>query len=695
MAKRTDDVHVQRRAIVAKEKHPLAYSLNQPMRSIFCTFSITILPVALTRVEVWIFTIAHVILFLLKESGHSLLGSGTDQSWGLPLTFSAVAVSSGMLSLLLVFFNSQCYTRYMTLYAACTAMTGDVQELAQLTSVHLTHKHADARWDACRFLMSSVMIVYMRVTDLAANRPPSVDDEDWKRLMQSEDEWLGLTSPARPHEAVKMPPLLSAEEVAVLRHCSGKESQVLQMWALHATWAGYVQVGAQAHFKEIEDIVLDCRRNSAAIPNILDMPVPFPYYHMLCALMYVNYTLYAVTFLGIDSWLTPLALFLICATTTGVRELSSALANPFGDDEVDFNASRYMHKLRSLITFLAHPINADTWWRPSNALLADERIGHVPTHYLPSAAAPPPSAALEIHWPQHRRPPPPPPSGASYSSPNGTCPEQVTASCEYSHYRNPRGGGEATAQALAADARTHGHTAPDALPHPAAANGAAFAGARQAGLSRGYASQPPQPPAPVPTAGHAEHPASYVNEQHEPPHYAPAAQWSYYGDAQRPAPKVEDAQTLRQPCAQSEASLAEEEVEYAAVLPMPAARASSGMRNVRSGADFGAPARAHVQPRPAAGPEAEAAAKPAEPVALVGLPTDSPPPPLPPPPPPPAEAAWHSTTATQVPLPPVKAKATTTATAAATAARMKTIPLPSYMPAADAGDGKVRWRKAA
>ena len=155
-----------------------------------------------------------------------------------------------------------------------------------------------------------------------------------------------------------MPALLDRREEALLKECAGRESHVLQMWALETMRGAYQAGGAEHQMWRVEETVLTCRRHCAAFPNILDMPVPFPYYHLLCSLMFVNYFLFAITFLEMDSWLTPVALFLIIVTTTGVRELSSALANPFGDDEVDFNSSKSVHKLRSLITFLAHPGNA-------------------------------------------------------------------------------------------------------------------------------------------------------------------------------------------------------------------------------------------------------------------------------------------------------------------------------------------------
>ena len=53
--------------------------------------------------------------------------------------------------------------------------------------------------------------------------------------------------------------------------------------------------------------------------------------------------------------------FLIVASTTAVRELSSALANPFGDDEVDFNSTRFVNALRGVASFLAHPDSLSKW----------------------------------------------------------------------------------------------------------------------------------------------------------------------------------------------------------------------------------------------------------------------------------------------------------------------------------------------
>ena len=357
-----DDLHAARARAITKEKSKLAYTLDKPLVTILCTFSISVLPRVLLRVELWAFTILHIIFFLLKREGIWVFDVGNSGGlWTIPLSMSALGIPAGLMSLLLVFFNSQCFGRYMSFYGACTGMGGTVQELAQLSSAYVPAAAAVARWDACRYLLASVLIVYMKATDIARNRPPKVDPEDWERLTMSEDAWVhGVAAALKTTAAggVGMPALLDRREEALLKKCAGRESHVLQMWALETMRAAYQAGGAEHQMWRVEETVLTCRRHCAAIPNILDMPVPFPYYHLLCSLMFVNYFLFAITFLEMDSWLTPVALFLIIVTTTGVRELSSALANPFGDDEVDFNSSKSVHKLRSLITFLAHPGNA-------------------------------------------------------------------------------------------------------------------------------------------------------------------------------------------------------------------------------------------------------------------------------------------------------------------------------------------------
>jgi len=290
----------------------------------------------------------------------------------------------------------------MSLYSSCTGLMGTLQEIAECTSVTMA-SYPEERWDVCRYCLAAAFSVYMKVGDLARNKPAKIDDEDWERMLTSEEAWLG-----KPTDAPSMPALLSEKEHLVLKECAGKEFQVLQMWALDTSFRvyhheamknGVSDTQAYLQYGRFEDMVLKLRGHGASITNTLDMPVPFPYYHVLVVIMMINYMLYTFAFLDINSYITPPAIFMIIFVTTALRELSSALANPFGDDEVDFNISKYMHKKRKLISFLAH---SHTWrldayqWTPHPAVAVAPEVGARAAAHSADAvppAAPPPRPA--------------------------------------------------------------------------------------------------------------------------------------------------------------------------------------------------------------------------------------------------------------------------------------------------------------
>ena len=59
-----------------------------------------------------------------------------------------------------------------------------------------------------------------------------------------------------------------------------------------------------------------------------------------------TYILYAYTFLFFNTILSPIYLFVLLLVINGLREAAAALADPFGNDDVDFPLERYVHKIR-------------------------------------------------------------------------------------------------------------------------------------------------------------------------------------------------------------------------------------------------------------------------------------------------------------------------------------------------------------
>ena len=371
----------------------LAFTLDKPLLSLL-QCHISVFPRACCRVELWFFTLLHIGLFVLKLYGYTpLLAPITNvrapvNEWAITLEVSIVSITSTFMALLLVFYNSQCYGRFMSFYHASCGMSGALQEIAEITSVTMAGSPAQ-RWDVCRFALASATTIYGQVLDLSRNRLAKLNDETWERLMVSEEAWLGT---AKEGVEPAMPALLDDKERFVLSsaECAGKEFQILQMWALDAAYRVYAPNGAaeglMCQYGRLEDAVLRLRSHGAAITNLLEMPVPFPYYHILVVIMFVNFTLYSVAFLDLNSYATPVAMFLIVFIFSAMRELSSALANPFGTDEATFLVSAYVHKQRDLISFLAC---SERWqmhayvWEPDAAEVQQQQmlqLPHPPPH---------------------------------------------------------------------------------------------------------------------------------------------------------------------------------------------------------------------------------------------------------------------------------------------------------------------------
>ena len=81
--------------------------------------------------------------------------------------------------------------------------------------------------------------------------------------------------------------------------------------------------------------MLRLRRAIAFINNTLAMPIPFPYFHALNLILFINYVAFSVALTAIPVHFSPVLLLVILVIFTGMREVSCALSNPFGEDDVE------------------------------------------------------------------------------------------------------------------------------------------------------------------------------------------------------------------------------------------------------------------------------------------------------------------------------------------------------------------------
>merc|ERR1719253_272447 len=88
--------------------------------------------------------------------------------------------------------------------------------------------------------------------------------------------------------------------------------------------------------------VYKVRKCQAEVVQILDLPMPFQYFHIMNLMLILNLVLWAYSLGCQDSYWSPVIYMFVQLMFQGIRELSTALSDPFGDDEVDFPITQWM-----------------------------------------------------------------------------------------------------------------------------------------------------------------------------------------------------------------------------------------------------------------------------------------------------------------------------------------------------------------
>jgi len=350
------------------------------------------------------------------------------------IEWSTLGLSTTLCNFFLVFFLGQCYARFQNFFKLCLQIETSVHETAIVCLTHIAHD-VDARWDVVRYLTASALIVYFRVGKVAEFKDAMVDVSEFERLLTDERAWLQVDeggweklmgwprtraeaaeytallhrmfglSAEQPSRKSHLPALLTKSEAEALRaYPGGMMSFVLQTWALQRAKAtGEVK---PPWFNALQGCVYKLRQAAYTVRAELNLPVPMPYFHAVAVLQTVNFVYYSYAMLEYNSYLTPFVLWIYISITVGMREVAATLANPFGDDDVDFPVHKWITQLRG-IAIAVHPLNNPIGLPPIVAPTAAAPVltaaSAVPASSKPVPAAPTAASAQPSQQPQHER----------------------------------------------------------------------------------------------------------------------------------------------------------------------------------------------------------------------------------------------------------------------------------------------------
>lgn len=286
-------------------------------------FTSTIIPLVVRGSEFWI------LLFLnvgICTSRHMDLFNPAEYNMDLP--WGLTGVTGSLMTFFVCFYNQHVFGRYNKLYTLTKTMSEHCIELVSILRVQV--RDVSARRRIAKLVIASCIMFFFERTE-------SVDE--------------GKVSD-REFEQLQTLDLLGDYEVRHLKsHCRKMDDAALPSF-LVLQWAMQLMRRETPEPESRDDMLIgfysrvyNVRKCQAEVVQILDLPMPFQYFHIMNLMLMLNLLLWAYSLACEDSFFAPLIYMFVQMMFQGIRELSTALSDPFGNDEVDFPVNEWMMSL--------------------------------------------------------------------------------------------------------------------------------------------------------------------------------------------------------------------------------------------------------------------------------------------------------------------------------------------------------------
>lgn len=143
-----------------------SYRMNRPLATLL-SFQGTVIPMTLRSFELWFFMLFHIALVIISRETTDEEGENIFVRHDLlSATFFAdpTTIVTSYMGILLIFFNQQCYERYEEYFRHVVVVGGTLEQLVSRLAVYLEHDSGDVKRVVERYVLSSVIVVYFKVT---------------------------------------------------------------------------------------------------------------------------------------------------------------------------------------------------------------------------------------------------------------------------------------------------------------------------------------------------------------------------------------------------------------------------------------------------------------------------------------------------------------------------------------------------
>lgn len=299
----------------------VAYDASAGIMEVAFKIRSTIIPLVLQGFEFYLLVAMNVTVFL-----SSRMGFFNPEEYHVDLPWGLTGVTGSLMTFFVCFYNQHVFGRYNKLYSLTKNMMEHCLEIVSILRVQVPDK-ANQRKIAKLCISSCFMFFFERT---------------WS-------ECDGAKVSSREFKQMKSLGLLGDNEILHLkRHCEAFEGDAVPAF-LVLQWAMRLMRKITPNPEERDDMlqgfydrVYRVRTAQEDVRQILDLPMPFQYFHIMNLMLILNLVLWAYSLGCQESYWSPVIYMFVQLMFQGIRELSTALSDPFGEDEVDFPVTEWM-----------------------------------------------------------------------------------------------------------------------------------------------------------------------------------------------------------------------------------------------------------------------------------------------------------------------------------------------------------------
>lgn len=291
----------------------------------------TIIPEVVVCKEFWLLLVLNITVRTLRA--YDIF---EPEEIAVDLPWKLTGVTGSLMAFFVCFYNGHQFTRYNMLYDITQELNETLIELNTKLRVELPNRAVQRK--VAKLVLASIYIFYFERT--------GTDDQGGNSGKISKSEFYQLW---------KLDLLDEADIRAVKAHCRHLKqdsiaSFLVLQWAIelfmHHTEDKPAREDMLAGFQANMYTVRHCQ---TIVTQTMELPMPFQYFHIMNLMLALNLVLWAYSLGCEDSYFAPLIYMFVQMMFQGLRELSTSLSDPFGQDEVDFAINDWMKSLYSRI----------------------------------------------------------------------------------------------------------------------------------------------------------------------------------------------------------------------------------------------------------------------------------------------------------------------------------------------------------